>query len=139
MQHPISLYAASNSATPSWYEIDLTFPKKLEQIYLNACQACSSSVFNVFSHSGSSKTFRICGPTKIPSFHLARLSLGNFLQRNSKPFEFCFAIAFAKFFINPGLICSGGIKTLSGFAKGMCWIFFTLGAYEFLFGHSVVS
>ena len=65
MRHPISLYAASNSATPSSYEFDLTFPKKLEQVHLDACQACSSNVFNVFSNSGSSKTFRICGPTKI--------------------------------------------------------------------------
>ena len=139
MQHPISLYAASNSATPSWYEFDLKFPKKLEQIHLNACEARNSNVFNVFSNSGSSKTFRICGPTKIPSFNLAWLSLGNFLQRNLKPFEFCFAITLTKFFINPSLICNGGIKTLSGFTKGVCRIFFTPGAYEFLVSHSFVS
>ena len=67
------------------------------------------------------------------------LAWGNFLQRNSKPFEFCFAITFTKFIINPSLMCNDGIKTLSGFTKGMCWIFFTPGAYEFLFGHSFVS
>ena len=76
---------------------------------------------------------------KIPSFNLAWLSLGNFLQRNSKPLDFCLAIAFTKFFISPSLICSGGIKTLSGSTKGLCWMFFTPGAYEFLVGHCFVS
>ena len=50
------------------------------------------------------------GPTKIPSFNLAWLSLGNFFQKNSNPFERCLAIAFIKFFINPSLICNRGIK-----------------------------
>ena len=118
MRHPISLYAASNSATPSRYEFDLKFPKKLEQIHLNACQALNSYVFNGFSNSGSLKTFQICGPTKLPSFNFAWLSLGNFLQRNLTPFEFCFAVAFTKVFINPSLISNGGLKLYCDLLKG---------------------
>ena len=34
------------------------FQKKLEQIYLNACQAHSSDIFNDFSNSKSLKTFQ---------------------------------------------------------------------------------
>ena len=90
------------------------------------------------SNSESSKTFRICGPTKILSFNLTLLSLEIFLQKNSKPFEFYFAIAFTKFLIN-----SDDIKTLSGFTKWICWIFFTPAAYEFftaiLLFHSAVQ
>ena len=60
---------------------------------------------------------RICEPKKIPSFNFAWLSLGKVLQRNSKPFERCYSLGFAKFFINPSLICHGGIKTLSVLLK----------------------
>ena len=99
-------------ATPQFF-------KKFKQIHLNAHQACSSNVFETFLNSASSKTFRSCGPTRF-FFNLAWPSLGNFLQRNSRLFEQCLAIAFTKFFSNSSLICNGGIKTLSGITKRMC-------------------
>ena len=42
---------------------------------------------------------RIGKPIKISSFNWARLSLGDFLHRNSKPFERYFAITFTKYAI----------------------------------------
>ena len=93
MRHPISLYATNYSAT-LWCEFDLKFSKKLEQIHLNACQARSSNALNAFSNSGSSKTSRICGPTKIPSFNFALLSSVKFLQRNFKTIRILFCHSF---------------------------------------------
>ena len=93
MRHPISLYATSYSAA-HWTEFDMKFSKKLEQIHLNACQGRSSKAFNAFSNSGSSKTSRICGPTKVPSFNFACLSSVNFLQRNFKTIRILFCHSF---------------------------------------------
>ena len=66
----------------------------------------------LFQTLGFQKFSEFCGTTKIPSFNIAWLSLGNFLQKNSKPFKWCLAIALTNFFIKPSLICNSGIKTL---------------------------
>ena len=97
IRQPISLYASSKFSTPVLNEGDFLLPKKFAQSHLNAFQAWSSIEVSSFSKSGSFKTSRICGPTKMPSFSFASLILGNLLHRNAKPLDLLFSSCLKKF------------------------------------------
>ena len=51
----------------------------------NTFQALLSAEFNAALKSWSSKSCVICGPTKIPSFNLASLILGNICRKYPNP------------------------------------------------------
>ena len=82
-----------------------SLPRKFLKMFSNAFQALPSVEFNSVLKYWSSNSCVTCGPTKISSFILVSLILGNFCLEQANPLLY-FSTAFTDISVKSSLICN---------------------------------